>query len=186
MKTNNILALIALVIGIPAVFTNHAARNNLYPIWKYYSYRIEKEKIRFISANYLADLIYRKKYGIIILDTRSKAAYEEYHIPTSIPYNEQDLLSALKSSDKVVLYGDKNYKYQSEIPANLPAKIFNLDGGIDEWFNMVLFPDFSKIKVRNQQNLERIINRSRYFGGTPQNTDRLNITTRSKHFREGC
>ncbi len=186
MKTNYILAIVSLVIGLGAVFTNHADRNNLYPVWKYRTDRINKEKIRLVSANYLADLIYRKEQGITILDTRSSDEYEEYHIPTSIPYNEQNLLSVLKSSDKVILYGDKNYSYLSEIPGNLAGKIYNLSGGADEWFSMVLFPDFSKIHVRNRQALEKIINRSRYFGGTPQNINLLNISTRSSRFREGC
>jgi rhodanese-related sulfurtransferase len=186
MKTNNILAIASFIIGIAAVFTNHADRNNLYPVWKYRTDRINKEKIRLISANYLSDLIYRKEQGITILDIRSGAEYEEYHIPASIPYNEQDLLSVLKSSDKVILYGDKNYNYLSEIAANLSGKIYNLSGGADEWFNLVLFPDFSKIHVRNRLTLEKIINRSRYFGGTPQNIDLLNISTRSSRFREGC
>jgi rhodanese-related sulfurtransferase len=186
MKTNYILAIASFIIGISAVFTNHADKNNLYPVWKYRTDRINKEKIRLISANYLSDLIYRKEQGISILDTRSSADYEEYHIPTSIPYNEQNLLSVLKSSDKVILYGDKNYNYLSEIPANLSGKIYNLSGGVDKWYSMVLFPDFSKIHVRNKQTLEKIINRSGYFGGTPQNINLLNISTRSSRFREGC
>jgi rhodanese-related sulfurtransferase len=186
MKTNYILAIASLIIGLGAVFTNYADRNNLYPIWKYRTDSFDKEKIRLISANWLAELVYRKEQGITILDTRSIAEYEEYHIPTSIPYNEKDLASLLKSSDKIILYGDINYNYLSEVPANLSGKIYNLNGGVDEWFSMVLFPDFRKIKVRNKQALEKIIDRSRYFGGTPQNTDLLNISTRSNRFREGC
>jgi len=186
MKTNNILAILAFIIGISAVFTNYADRNNLYSVWTYRTDRIDNETIRLISANCLADLVYLKEQGITILDTRSIAEYEEYHIPTSIPYNEQDLVSLLKSSEKVILYSDKNYNYLSEVPANLSGKIYNLNGGIDEWFSMVLFPDFSKIHVRNRQTLEKIVNRSRYFGGTPQNINLLNISSRSGRFREGC
>jgi hypothetical protein len=186
MKTNYILVIVSFIIGISAVFTNHADKNNLYPTWKYTTNRINKEKIKLISAYYLADLVYRKEPGITIMDTRSSDEYEEYHIPTSVPYNEQNLLSMLKSSDKVILYGDKNYNYLSQLPVNLSGKIYNLSGGVDEWFSMVLFPDFRKIKVRNKQALEKIIDRSRYFGGTPQNTDLLNISKRSSRFREGC
>src|SRR4030042_4485293 len=125
MKTNYILAIVSLVIALGAVVTNHADRNNLYPVWKYKTDRIDREKVRLISANWLADLVYRKEQGITILDTRSIAEYEEYHIPTSVLYNEQNLLSVLKSSEKVILYGDKNYNYLSEIPANLSGKIYN-------------------------------------------------------------
>jgi hypothetical protein len=186
MKTNYILVIASLIISLGAVFTNHAGRNNLYPAWKYKTDRINKEKVRLISANHLADIVYQKEQGITILDARSIAEYKEYHIPNSIPYIDKDLESVLKSSDKVILYGDKNYSYLSEIPRKLSGKIYYLSGGVDEWFNMVLFPDFRKIKVRNKLALEKIINRSKYFGGAPLNTDLLNISTRSGRFREGC
>lgn len=186
MRINYILAILALISGIIALFTNYSEKNNLYPSWKYRTEKISNNKIRLISANHLADLVANKERGITIIDTRTKAEYEEYHIPGAIPYSEQDLLSASKSSKKVILYGDKNYNYLSEVPANMKGKIHYLRGGIDEWINTVLFPDFSKFKVRNKQTLEKIIDRSRYFGGTPQNTDLLNIITRSSHFREGC
>src|SRR4030042_3615079 len=51
-----ILAFASFVIGISAVFTNHANRNNLYPVWKYKTDRINKEKIRLVSANYLSEI----------------------------------------------------------------------------------------------------------------------------------
>ena len=186
MKINNILAALAFITGISAIFTHHADRNNLYPTWKYKTDRIEKEKIRLISVDNLADLVYQKEQGMTILDVRTDVEYEQYHIPTAILYNEQDLLSALNSSDKVILYGKKDYPYLSEIPNKFSGKIYNLNGGIEEWFSIVLFPDFSSVQVRNRQLLEKIINRSRYFGGKPQNIDSLNISARSSRFREGC
>lgn len=186
MKTNNILAILAFITGISAIFTDHAERNNLYPSWKYKTHRIEKGRIRLISADHLADLVYHKERGITILDARSNMDYTEYHIPTAILYNEQDLLSALNSSEKVILYGKEDYSYLSEIPESFSGKIYNLNGGIKDWFSIVLFPDFRNIQVRNRQTLEKIINRSRYFGGKPQNIDLLNISVRSSRFREGC
>jgi hypothetical protein len=51
---------------------------------------------------------------------------------------------------------------------------------------MILFPDFSKMQVRNKQKLETIVERSRYFGGAALNSDILNISKKSSRFREGC
>ena len=38
----------------------------------------------------------------------------------------------------------------------------------------------------DKEKLEQIINRSKYFGGTPRNTQLLNITMRESSYREGC
>ena len=186
MRINYILAILALISGIIALFTDYSEKNNLYPSWKYRTEKISNNNIRLISANHLADLVSAKERGITIIDARTKAEYEEYHIPGAIPYSEQDLLSYSKLSKKVILYGDDEYSYLSRIPADLRKKIYNLNGGIDGWFSMILFPDFSKMQVRNKQVLEKIIERSRYFGGTSQNTNLLNTSTRSSRFREGC
>ena len=83
MKINSILALLAILGGISAAFTNHSARNHLYPSWKYDKERIQGKKIRYISANYLADLLYQKEKGITILDIRNEKAFREYHIPSA-------------------------------------------------------------------------------------------------------
>jgi hypothetical protein len=61
-----------------------------------------------------------------------------------------------------------------------------LSGGIKAWYDLVLFPDFQQFQVRNRQQLEEIIAKSRYFGGTPQNIQRLNLTERADRYREGC
>ena len=186
MRINYILAILALISGITALFTNYSEKNNLYPSWKYRTEKISNNKIRLISANHLADLVANKERGMTIIDARTKPEYDEYHIPGAIPYSEQDLLSASKSSEKVILYGDDKYSYLSAIPADLRKKTYNLNGGINEWLSMILFPDFSKMQVRNKQILEKVIEQSRYFGGTPQNAELLNISTRTSHFREGC
>ena len=68
----------------------------------------------------------------------------------------------------------------------LPGKVYVLKGGIDAWYSLVLFPDFIEYQVRNNEKLEQIISRSMYFGGSPRNTQLLNITVRESRYREGC
>jgi hypothetical protein len=57
---------------------------------------------------------------------------------------------------------------------------------MEAWYSQVLFPDFSQLRVRNRELLEHILRRSRFFGGTPQNTQVLNIEVRETRYREGC
>lgn len=186
MKINSILALLAIVGGISAAFTNHSARNNLYPSWKYDKERIQGKKIRYISATHLADLLYQKEQGIIILDLRNEKAYDEYHIPSAVPYEQGNKYPDKDLSGATIIYGIAGDDQLNEISKDLPGKVYVLKGGIDEWYSLVLFPDFIEYQVRNNENLKQIVGRSMYFGGSPRNTQLLNITVRESHYREGC
>ena len=186
MKINHIMAILATIGGISAAFTNHAERNHLYPVWKFKTSRTESEKVQFISAHHLADLVYQKEPGLTILDIRSEEAYREYHIPGAIHLTESETLSELGSPEKVIVCGEDISKNLNEFIQETAGKKYIIKGGLEEWYRIVLFPDFSKMQVRNRQTLDLIINRSRYFGGEPKNTQHLNITLRSSQFREGC
>lgn len=186
IKINYVLALLALIVGISAAFTNHSEKNHLYPEWKYKTSPIENGKVRYISANHLADLVYNREQKVTILDLRSEAEYMEYHIPGAIHLTEPNMLSDPGASGKLVFYGkDAREKVTVFLP-DTRMKMYILYGGLEEWYRIVLFPDFVNMQVRNRQTLESIINRSRYFGGQPKNIQELNITLRSSQFREGC
>jgi len=186
MKINSILALLAIIGGISAAFTNHSARNNLYPSWKYDKERIQGKKIRYISANYLADLLFQKEQGITILDIRKKEAYGEYHIPSAMQYNPGDLNRGQVPSGTTIIYGYSNDDQLNKISIDIPGEVYVLKGGIGAWYSVVLFPDFFEYQVRNNEKLQQIISRSVYFGGSPRNTQLLNIKVRESRYREGC
>lgn len=186
MKINHILASLAIIGGISAAFTNHSEKNHLYPTWKHNKEKIQGEKVHLISATHLADLLYQKEQGITILDTRDTESFEKYHIPLARPHDPGDKLLDGDHGNPVVIYGVENDPQLPELSEALSGKVYILKGGIEAWYELVLFPDFNEYQVRNVDKLEQIINRSKYFGGTPRNTQLLNITMRESSYREGC
>jgi hypothetical protein len=185
MKTNHILALLAIIAGLSAAFTNHAVRNNLYPDWNYEKKRSENGRVQYISPVHLAELIYSKEKKILLLDLRTEEAFQEYHLPSAKRLMQGDPVEP-GNSDLIVLYGSGDGSYNAVIPQKLPNGVCLLAGGMEAWQDLVLFPDFASFQVRNRKQLEKIISMSRYFGGTPQNTQLLNVNQRSDRFREGC
>ena len=187
MKINYILAILATVGGLSAAFTNHSEKNNFYPTWKTDNARVEGQKVDHISVMEVADLLFHKTEAVNILDVRDKENYEAYHLPTAIHFENGDSNSARDLSGKIILYGSgDDEKKLSKIDDDLPGKVYIMKGGLEEWYSLILFPDFLVYKVRNQDRLIQIINRSRYFGGSPKNSQLLNINVRKSRYREGC
>ena len=185
MKINYLLAALAVLAGLSAAFTSHTEKTGLYPTWKFDKQQLESEKIHLISATHLADLLYTKHKAIVLVDFRSDTAFREYHILSAIPPAQLGHL-AYDKSDMIVCYGTDHYSIVSRIPDGFHGDLFVLSGGIQQWYEQVLFPDFEKYQVRNKNQLEEIISKSRYFGGSPQNLLELNIDQRTSQFREGC
>lgn len=185
MKTNHILALLAIAGGLFAAFTDHAGRNHFYPTWKYENARIEGQKMSYMSAMYLADLLYHKEQ-VTILDVRDEQAFLTYHIPRSHHLKEGDPFPVSDPTGPVIIYGSEGDQRAEILARDLPGKVHVLKGGIDAWYSLVLFPDFTEYHVRNRDSLKQIVVRSRYFGGNPVNSQLLNIDVRESRFREGC
>lgn len=186
MKTNHILALLAFIGGAAAAFTNFTQNNHFYPDWKYQKVRIDGQRIHFISAPQLADLIYTKKEGVIILDTRDREEYGKYHIPKALQYHEGMMKKADFSSGTVILCGEEEGSDPFSSVSELPGRVYVLKGGMEAWYSLVLFPDFIKYHVRNSDQLDHILQVSGFFGGKPRNTQVLNVNMRKENYREGC
>ena len=186
MKTNHILAILAIVGGVAAAFTNYSERNDLYPDWKYQKEQMAGSRVRFISAPYLADLLYSKEENLTIFDARKWNDYEDYHIPFALQYDAGMESKADFKSGIVVLYGEEGDQGLYALAEELPGRVYLLKGGLEEWYSLVLFPDLMEYHVRNNDQLNHIIRRSGFFGGKPQNTQLLNINVRESRYREGC
>jgi len=186
MKANFILTISALLLGISAAFTNFEAKNNYYPDWKFQKDKIDGIRVKYVSANHLAGMLRKKEQGIIIMDVRDIQDYSSYHIPGAVSFDPLIMADARQKGEMVILYGatqDSN----TEVLQDIPGKgVFLLKGGLEDWYNIVLFPDLGVLNIRNRDVLERVISTSSYFGGKPVNMESLNLETRSSRFREGC
>jgi len=185
MKTNRLLAILALVAGVSAAFTHHSDRNNLYPTGKYDKDRINGEVVHYISAHHLAHLLYEKQ-PVTLLDAREQNAYEEYHIPTARPFRSGQTMNLDRESGMVVLYGSAEEEDLYALANDLAGKVYVLKGGLEDWYSLVLFPDLVEYRVRNTDQLMYIVRRAGFFGGQAQNTQLLNLNVRESRYREGC
>jgi len=185
MKTNHIFALLAILAGTSAAFTSHSVKNNLYPTWKFEKAQVEGERVRYISVHHLANLLYQKQ-PLTLLDIRNWKAYEDYHIPTALHHNVDQKTGSAKESGMVVLYGSAEDEDLYRMANGMSGRVYVLNGGMEAWNSMVLFPDFLQYSIRNSDQLMYIMRRAGFFGGEPQNTQLLNINVRESRYREGC
>jgi len=185
MKTNRLLAILAIVAGVSAAFTHHSDRNNLYPTGKFDRARINGEKVRYISPHHLANLLYEKR-PVALLDAREEREYEEYHIPTARPYHAGQKRNSEQEADMVVLYGSAEDEDLYALANEFAGKVYVLKGGLEAWYSLVLFPDLVEYRVRNTDQLRYIVRRAGFFGGQAQNTQLLNLNVRESRYREGC
>jgi rhodanese-related sulfurtransferase len=186
MRTNHILALLAIVGGVAAAFTNYSEKIDLYPDWKFKKERMEGHGIRFISAPHLADLVFSKDQNLLLFDTREWKDYENYHIPLALQYDRELVSKAGIKPGIIVLYGEEGNAAIDALARDLPGRVYLLEGGLEAWNSLVLFPDFMKVHVRNSDQVDHILRRSGFFGGKPLNTQVLNINVKEDRYREGC
>jgi rhodanese-related sulfurtransferase len=185
MKTNHLFAILAIIAGISAAFTSYSVKNSLYPTWKFEKAHVDGEKVRYISAHHLADLLYHKQ-PVSLLDAREWKAYDTYHIPTALHHNVDQTMEDTKESGMVVLYGSTEDQDLYRIANNMQGRVYVLKGGLEAWYSLVLFPDPVQYRIRNSDQLKYIVRRSGFFGGEAQNTQLLNINVRESRYREGC
>ena len=185
MKTNHIFAILALLAGIFAAFTSHSVKNNLYPTWKFEKARVEGERVRYISAMHLANLLYQKQ-SFTLLDARPWKDYDNYHIPTALHHDPDQKPEGGKEAGMVVLYGSAEDEELYRMANERSGRVYVLQGGMETWYSLVLFPDMVRYRVRNSDQLMFILRRCGFFGGEAQNTQLLNINVRESRFREGC
>lgn len=186
MKVNHILALLAVIAGISAAFTRYAEHNGLYPDWTFRTERIQGERIKYISASHLSDLLYDKEQNFLIYDARPGDAYASYHIPRALMYDRGMAEKKDLSPGIIIVYDTAEGDSLHGLLDELPGRVYVLKGGIEAWYTQVLFPDFLEYRIRNMEQLDHILRRTRFFGGEPQNTQVLNIDVREDRYREGC
>jgi rhodanese-related sulfurtransferase len=97
-----------------------------------------------VSALQLAHWIMTHRAGVRVLDVRSRAEFDEYHIPTA-EHVELDTLTQLRvrSSDTLVLYSEGGTHAAQAwfvLRALGYANVYSLREGLYEWLNDVMEP----------------------------------------------
>lgn len=106
---------------------------------------------RYISTDQLADRMVNQDPTLLLVDTRSKAEFNEFALPNAINIPLQELLNDdLNGSIKqdiydVVLYSnDHFYADEAWMIGNRLGyqNLYVLKGGLNEWFNTIIDPKY--------------------------------------------
>jgi rhodanese-related sulfurtransferase len=117
------------------------------------------------------------------VDVRDSADFEDYHIPVAERIPLDSLAhSKFKPGETVVLYsGGGAHAAQGWVflKALGNENVFFLRGGVDEWLEEVMNPQFPRnAPPAEKVEMDSIAALSRYFGGVPRQVDSLVIPKR--------
>lgn len=177
-----ILALLAAVVSIPKSGNSNLNLQELASL-------VENEKDH-IDATELADWIMQKRADYILIDTRSKSNYKEYHIPTAQNISLQKLINENFPADKKIIIYSEGGTHGAQGWFFLKSKgykeVYFLRYGLNEWIDDLLFPKVSKEMYESgSEEYQNIARKAAFFGGEVELTDSTNIKTKT-YRREGC
>jgi rhodanese-related sulfurtransferase len=190
LKVEKILGITALLLGVMAAVSGNPVRNGQIDAGLAYPDSIHGRQIAYLGPVQLAELFMARRQDMTILDLRSETDFETYHIPSAQQVVLSDVASHKIPNDKtIILYaGDGQCAAEawSEITEQGFENVFVLQGGLERWFDEILFPDLTVTRGLNKTVIEKIKRRSRYFGGTPRQNDIGRSGSRRRYLREGC
>ncbi|HXV15719.1 MAG TPA: rhodanese-like domain-containing protein [Gemmatimonadaceae bacterium] len=176
------LAITALILGGLAVVAGSPRRSGPALDVTSLARAVENEDDH-VTAVELARWIRDRKPGLRIVDVRDSADFEDYHIPVAERIPLDSLAhSKFKPSETVVLYsGGGAHAAQGWVflKALGNEKVFFLRGGVDEWLDEVMNPQFPRnASPAEKVEMDSIAALSRYFGGVPRQVDSLVVSKR--------
>ena len=126
------------------------------------------------SAIELAQRLHDRQPGLRVVDLRSEAAYQDYHLPQAQRLTAEEFLASLDStgSSIVVVYGSGDGK--ARVAAGMAHEagydqVYFLADGVAEWLTEVLRPTLDTSGTMElRAEAERVAALSRYFGGRPR------------------
>jgi len=135
-----------------------------------------------ISPLELAEWIHDRKPGLRIIDLRTEAEFDEYHVPRAEHVSIES--AHFKASETIVLVGANASTTLDEPSAYL------LRGGVQGWIDDVLNPTIAADAPPDARaTFKRVSEVSRYFGGIPRIVDKgqpVKANTAATVRRRGC
>lgn len=135
-----------------------------------------------VTAVELAKWIRDRKPHLRVVDVRDSADFDSYHIPTAerIPLDRL-VATRFAPNETVVLYsGGGAHAAQGWVflRALGNTHVYFLRGGIDEWLDEVINPQFPRSATQSERvEIDSISALSRYFDGVPRVSDSAKIRT---------
>ena len=126
-----------------------------------------------VEAPELAAWIIEGRADYRLIDLRTEAEFERYHIPTALNIPMHVLTDAgLGRQEKLVLYSEGGIHSAQAwmlLTAQGYKSVYMLKGGLDEWKDLVVFPVVAGNPTPGERARdERLASISAFFGGQPR------------------
>jgi rhodanese-related sulfurtransferase len=173
--THRALAIAALLLGALAPFAGspYRARPEVLNV-RQLAAQVAREEDH-VTALELATWIKDRKPQLRIIDLRSEAEFEEYHLPRAAWMPFEQLLSARFAKDETIVLISDGGAHAAQGWVFLRAlgheRVYFLRGGIGEWLDDVMNPP-------------KTTELSRYFGGTARAGNTADDVAKMR--RRGC
>ncbi|OGU61525.1 MAG: hypothetical protein A2V66_00450 [Ignavibacteria bacterium RBG_13_36_8] len=187
-KINILLGSFAFVSALVVMFLGNPYHQQ-YNIDEYNKIPFDETISLSINSEELAQMVLSRKKDFIVVDLRSSEKFEKYHIPSAVNYNDSLSLSEISTKGKKIIFYDQGNRTDervvSKIKSELSDKFYFLEGGLNNWFNEILFPNLNIPRGLSPDEIDKAVRRSRFFGGTPK-LKKAGISKGEKYMREGC
>jgi hypothetical protein len=144
-----------------------------------------------VNAIHLARWIHDRQPGLRVIDLRSAAAFDDYHLPTAehLPIGSGATL-ALSPGQIVVFYAERDDEAIAAARAvRGDGRAYALAGGVQAWTADVMGPTLPEgASAKDRAAFAEISALSRYFGGTPRTgvSARESRPTAQQFRKRGC
>jgi rhodanese-related sulfurtransferase len=134
---------------------------------------IVQREVDHVDPVALADWIVKGKSDYRLIDLRSQAEFNQYHIPGAENIPLASLSDyGLERNEKIILYSEGGIHSAQAwflLKAMGYKSAYMLRGGLDDWKDVVLFPTLpSNPRPEQLEAFSRMKELSKFFGGTPQ------------------
>ncbi|MBP1774946.1 MAG: Rhodanese domain protein [candidate division NC10 bacterium] len=173
LSTNAKLGALAVCLGVAALFFGDPYDSATATLDTAELAEIVQREVDHVSPEQLADWIIQGRADYRLIDLRTPAEFEQYHIPGAENVAITGLTGhGLLRNEKIVLYSEGGI-HSAQAWFLLRAKeydgVYILRGGLQEWKDSVLFPSLPPDATPSQQvTFAKMAAVSAFFGGQPQ------------------
>ncbi len=170
ISTNRILAGIALLCGVLALFIGAPTRQEKIELDMRQIAYVLQTKSHLVPVAEVADALISGRPDFRLIDLRSEAEYEKYHIPGALRLSVAEILGMPRIPyEKVILYAASDLVAAENwmlLYGRGMRNVYLLEGGLDAWKAEILFPTVSpEALAAKTPEIEKKRSRSEFFGG---------------------
>jgi rhodanese-related sulfurtransferase len=173
MSRNVKLGLLVCLLGLVAAFAGSPYKGTRVTLDAVDLAGIVQREVDHVNPTDLADWIIKGKSDYRLLDLRSQAEFDQYHIPSAENVPLATLPNyGVERNEKIILYSEGGIHSAQAwflLKAMGYKSVYMLRGGLDDWKDLVLFPTVPQNPSPEQLvAFAKMKEVSKYFGGTPR------------------